>query len=73
MDQEREAFESSARQMAAMLQVSCTAMGLDSHQTATLLCATTGQALITMFGPVEAVERLRDTADLLERGMLGGG
>ena len=72
MNQEQEAFAGSARELAAMLQVTCTAMGLNKHQTATLLCAATGQALSTMFDPVEAVERLRDAADLIERSVLGG-
>lgn len=73
MTEEQQAFAQSARELAAVLQVSCTAMGLKNEQTASLLCAATGQALGVMFGPVEAVERLCDTADLLERGMLGGG
>lgn len=70
MTTEQEAFVSSAYQLAELLIVTCNQLGLDEEQTTVLLCASTGEALGRLLGPVEAVEQLRNTADRLERSLM---
>lgn len=70
MNEEQKAYANSVRELATLLQFTCSTMGLNDQQTASLLCAATAQVLDKMFGAVDAVERLRDTADLIERALL---
>lgn len=70
MTSEEQAFVKSSRQLAAVLLTSCAAMGHDRNETANLLCAAVGEALAQALGPEQAVERLRDVADLWERSLL---
>jgi len=70
MDNDEQAFIDSSRQLTMFLLARCAKLGLDRDDTANLLCASTGEALAQTLGGVQAVERLRDVADLLERSIL---
>ena len=44
--------------------------GLAPQDAANLFCAAIGEVLGQQIGPVEAIDRLRDVADILERQLL---
>lgn len=72
MTDQKDDFVNSARELAALLQSTFDTLGLDPQAASALLCAATGHFLSQMSGQVIAIERLRRTADHLERSMLLG-
>jgi hypothetical protein len=63
-------FIDSSRQLALAVLKVCERHEINGATGAKLACAALGEAVAQMIGPVQAIERIRDVADLLEADIL---